>query len=200
MKTNKYWIITIAYCLLPIAFGLSLSLFIRRLPDVSQPLSGQWQWIYSGHPVSQTITPRHDGLNVITVYLKNVSLRNQDPFYFTLADASGVIRKIDINGYNIGDGDNVRFQFLPIFDSKNLTLIFTLTSSSPQSAAIGAGFSDSAGSLAYQTYYFPTSRMVVLETAAGDFTNRLLRPRFILLAAAFLALFLIPLNFKHAQK
>jgi hypothetical protein len=181
MKVNKFWLITITYCLLPIAFALSLSLFIRRLPDIGQPESNQFQWIYSGHPVSQTITPQHNGLNVITTYLKNVSIRNQEPFTFELRDRTGIIRTINLTGYNIGDGDNVRFQFPPIMNSANLTLTLTLTSNSQKVSAIGVGYSESAQSIAYQTFYFPTSRILILKSVINNFVYGLANLCFIIL-------------------
>lgn len=196
MKINKFWILTIFYCLIPIAFALSLSFFVRRLPDVGQPLSNQFLWIYSGHPVSQTITPGHDGLNVINIYLKNVSLRNQDPFTFTLSDSSGIIRTISLTGYNIGDGDNVRFQFPPIMNSANLPLTLKLTSDSPQNTAIGVGFSDSAKSIAFQSSYFPTSRFTVLKSVFLSFFQHLFNLRFLITFFGFFYLALIPFKLK----
>jgi hypothetical protein len=203
MLKNKFWLLTIAYCLVPIAFALSLGLLVRRLPDVNQPQSNQFLWIYSGHPVSQTFVPRHDGLNVINIYLKNVSLRNQDPFTFTLSDSSEVLRQINLTGYNIGDGDNVRFQFPPIMNSANLPLTLKLTSDSPQNIAIGAGFSESAKSIAFQSFYFPTSRLSVLKAVAVNFIKNIFQIRFIFISLFLFCLSLIPLNlkrFKYDQK
>lgn len=173
MKKYRFWLLTTIYCLIPIVFALSLSLFVRRLPDVGQAHENTQVWIYSGHPVSHTFIPRNNGLNVITVYLKNVSLRNQDPLIFRLSDNSVVIREINLSGYNVGDGDNVRFQFDPVMNSKGLPLTLTLTSDSPQSVAIGVGFSEPAQSIAYQTYYYPTSRLQVIKSATLTFIRNL---------------------------
>lgn len=193
MKKYKYWLLTIAYCLLPIAFALSLSLFVRRLPDIGQSRENTQVWVYSGHPVSQSFTPHNDGLNVVTVYLKNVTLRNQDPFKFELSDSSGIIREINLSGYNIGDGDNVRFQFDPIPDSANRPFTFTFTSDSPSEIAIGVGFSEPAGSVAYQTYYFPSSRLQVLKHTATAFLKNLANIRFIItFVSLLLCIILLP--------
>ncbi len=177
-KISTYWLLVAAYCFLSLGFALSLSLVIRRLPDIGQPRENTQVWVYSGHPVSQMIAPQSNGLNVVTVYLKNVSLRNQDSFLFELSDLSGVIRSIQITGYNIGDGDNVRFQFDPVLDSAGKIYTLTLTSNSPRDIAIGAGYSDPAKSIAYQTYYYPTDRKLVLIKTSQNFIRSLLNVRF----------------------
>jgi len=176
MKINKIWLIAFAYCLLPISFALSLTLFVRRQPDIGQPQENTQTWIYSGHQVTQSFTPRNNGLNIITIYLKNVSLRNRDPFLFQLSDANGILRTIRINGYNIGDGDNVRFQFDPVADSGNKQFTLTLSSESPKELAVGVGFSEVAESIAFQTYYFPTSRINGVISNTIEFTRSLFQP------------------------
>lgn len=178
-KIKLYWILVTVYCLLPVIFALSLSLFVRRLPDVGQPRENTQTWVYQDHPVSQTFTPQNNGLNLLTVYLKNVSLRNQDPLTFSLSDSSGIIREIKLSGYNIGDGDNVPFQFEPISDSSNKSFKFTFTSSSPKEIAIGVGYSEQDKSVAYQSYFFPTNRYQLLKTATIGFILSLFQPRFL---------------------
>jgi len=195
MKINKYWLITITYCLIAVAFALCLSLLVRRLPDTGQPQVEKEIWVYSGHPVSQTITPVHDGFNVITIYLRNIGLRNQDPFLFQISDSTGVIRSISLTGYNIGDGDNVRFQFPPIMNSKNLRYTLTFSSESPHSTAIGIGYSDKAQSIAYQTFYYPTSRVSVIKSTTLTFLANLFHLKLIILFPVLFYLALIPCSF-----
>lgn len=178
-KVSFYWLLISVYSFLAIGFGLGLSLAVRRLPDASQSQVQKEIWVYKDHPVTQTITPGHDGLNVLTVYLRNVALRNQEPFLFELSDSAGVIRSIQLTGYNIGDGDNVRFQFAPIPDSAGKTYTIKFSSDSPLSSAIGAGFSDLAHSIAYTSYYFPTNRLTVLKLTSKLFIGSLINPRFL---------------------
>jgi hypothetical protein len=200
-KINVYWLLITGYCLLAVAFGLSLSLFVHRLPDVGQPLVEKELWVYSSHPVSQEIIPQNNGLHVITVYLRNVALRNQDPFLFELSDSSGVIRSIRLTGYNIGDGDNVRFQFNPIMNSKDNPLTLTLTSNSSQKIAIGVGYSDAARSIAYQSFYYPTNRLSILKSTAVNFLHSLFQLRFMIIfvilgLTAYSSFLLIPSRFR----
>lgn len=192
MKINKIWLLTITYCLIPVIFALSLTFFVRRQPDIGQPQENTQVWIYSGHPVTQGFTPRNNGVNVITIYLKNVSLRNRDPFIFQLSDTNGVLRTIRINGYNIGDGDNVRFQFDPVADSGNKQFTLSLSSESPKELAVGVGFSEEAQSIAFQTYYFPTSRLNSVITITMQFIRSLFQPMliiFVVFSGLFAGLF-----------
>lgn len=182
MKTNKIWLFTIAYCLLPLTLAMCLSFFVRRQPDYGQPIENTQVWIYSGHPIKQEFIPQNNGLNVITVYLKNVSLRNKEPFLFELSDSSGLLRTIGINGSNIGDGDNVRFQFAPVVDSAGRQFTIILSSESEKEMAIGAGYSDQVRSIAFQTYYFPQSRLSGLQVNVMHFIGLLFRPKFVFTA------------------
>jgi hypothetical protein len=47
MKINKYWLLIIAYCLVPIILALGLSLLVRRLPDSGQSQVEKEIWVYS---------------------------------------------------------------------------------------------------------------------------------------------------------
>ncbi len=185
MLQNKYWLIALVYCLLPVLFAVSLSLFIRRLPDTGQPRSDEFIWISKNHPVDQDIYPGHDGLNVVTIYLKNVGLRNQKPLFFYLLQNGKIIRRISLNGYNVGDGDSVRFQFSPITDSAGQTFQIRLESPGTDTReAIGVGVS--SGNISYQTYYFPTLRIQVLQAEVNGLVKSVLDFKFL---AAFLILF-----------
>lgn len=119
----------------------------RRLYDSGQPHSVYFLGLNRVSSASQSFTPLHNGLNVVRVYLKNVSIRNHDPLSFTLTDSTGqVVSHIDLNGSNVGDGDSVRFQFPPLPDSAGRTFTFTLTAPTTEtSTEIGVGFTDDTG-------------------------------------------------------
>ncbi len=205
---------------LVISFGLSLSLLINRVPDSQQGIVQKELWIFRGNPVSQTIVPENNGLNVITMYLRNVILRNRDSLIFSLSNANGQeIRRINLNGYNVGDGDNVRFQFEPLSDSAGRQ--FTITLSAPDTlsdqTAVGVGYNYStdaypqgqalapgisSGDLAFQLFYSPTSKLQLVKTAGSHFLSHLIQPSFIamLVGSGLLSYFFIKLLFKHHVK
>jgi hypothetical protein len=203
MTGAKYWLVTAFYVLLAMSGALGLSLLIKRLPDVGQAVTEKELWIYKDHPVSQTVIPTHNGLNVVVLYLRNVSLRNQDPFTFTLTTSDHqMLRQISLTGYNITDGNSVRLQFPPIPDSKNQTYIITLSSPTPDiSTAIGVGYnshSDSyregtataenitGGDLTFQLYYFPQNRLTAIFDTLENVSRLILNLKFLaVLALAF---------------
>jgi hypothetical protein len=180
MSKIEYWILTCLLVLSVILFGIVLSVGVRRLPDVGQPTSSEEVWIYKDHPIFQQITLGSDNFNVITVYMRNVGLRNKEAITFALLDINQkTVRQINLNGYNIGDGDNVRFQFDPIPDSAGKT--YTLKFSSPTSVysnAVGIGYSQK--SISYQTYYLPMNKIAAVYKSSNTFIQSFINPKFLI--------------------
>lgn len=162
---------------------------IRRIPDYVQTVQERLEPVYANRPVSQKITLINNGFNVLNVYMKNASLQNTAPLLFTLADSRGVtIRQINLSGYNIGDGVNVRLQFEPVLDSAGQSYLATFTA--PQTnqgqPKIEVGFSNS-GTMSYQAYYQPQNSQVLLTQLVALFKARF----FSLQTAIALAVFLV---------
>jgi hypothetical protein len=177
------WLVVIFYVIPVLCFAFGLGFGVRRLPDVGQPRSDSIVWIYKNHEVTQNITVLNNGFNVLTVYMRNISLRNQKPLTFTLKDSGGVtVREIHLTGYNIGDGDSVRFQFAPLTDSGGKT--YQVVLSSPASVfgdAIGVGYSDL--NISYQSYYYPIGRFTVVSGTVLAFLHSVLKPEFLIILA-----------------
>lgn len=152
------------------------TVFVRRIPDQRQGFQERYVWIFKDHPVEQKLTPSHNGLNTIVLYLRNPGIVNLDNFEFSLWQEKTLLRKIPINGANVGDGDMVRFQFDPVPDSQNKTYTILLTAETPVGdQAIGAGFTDkNGGSLVYETYYRPTNRLASLAEVFAKILANLL--------------------------
>lgn len=148
------------YIFLCVLILVAATLFgVRRIADAGQLEHDQEVPVYADHPVSQPVAFSHNGANVVVIFLKNIALRNRQPFIFTLSLDGRVVREININGTNIGDGDNVRFQFDPISGSLNQTYLITLSSPMSQySDAVGVGYSSPHKSIAYQLYFSPQSK------------------------------------------
>src|SRR3972149_7151737 len=182
--------------LLLIAAGIGLSFFVPRLLDSQQPVLEKEVWVYAGHPVSQTIVPKNNGLSLIRIYMRNVALWNQDPLEFTLTDAvSGqVIRQIHLNGFNIGDREVIRLQFEPIPDSAGRNFIIKFTSpTSDIGRSLGIGYTSEdhypagsensyesqPGDLTFELYYQPTNRIQAVFGVFLNFIRRLLTLRIV---------------------
>lgn len=193
MSPLKKILINPVFLALAYIFGLLGILFIgtvvgiRRVPDSAQSSQNHLVPVYSDRPVSQSVTPLHNGFNVAVIYLRNASLLNRDPLVFTLTDARHhLIRQIDLNGYNVGDGTNVRFQFLPVPDSAGQTYTLTLSApaTTPGHPKIEIGFSGS-GSMAFQLYYRPQNTLSFLKELSQALFRRLISRAFIIAFVMF---------------
>lgn len=87
-----------------------------------------------------TFTPKHSGLNIILLRMKNPDLADTSDFVFTIGDSTGqTLRRLNFSGRNIGDPSDVRLQFDPILNSSGQPL--TLAVSSPsKSVKLENGF------------------------------------------------------------
>lgn len=170
---KSYLVISVLYISTVLVLVLLISVIgIRRVSDISQFSGDRLVPIYSNTPATQSFISNHNGLNTILISLKNRSVTNNKKFEFTLIENNNDIRKISLNGSNIGDGDNVRFQFHPITDSKGKTFIIKLTApdTNQGEVPIEVSFSNTdtyihgssldpnqEGDFAFQTYYKPQS-------------------------------------------
>jgi hypothetical protein len=186
MKNLLFNPLTIAcgYILFAISFGVVIILGLsRRILDSAQYQSDNTLLIHNEMVLRQTIKPVNPGLNTIMVYLKNSGQLNHDPFRFRLVDESGqVVREIYLNGSNIGEADNVRFQFSPVVDSAGQIYIIELMSDTPSNKpTIKAGISKTDSypegqlisdevvgpDLSFQLFYRPQDRLMLMKEVAN---------------------------------
>jgi len=168
------WIFAIAFC---------FSLLIKRVPGFHQDQVGELTPIYDKQSLTQSITLEQSGLDTVMIFLKNARLDNQDKFIFQIADVI-----IPINGYNIGDGDTIKFQFpplnLPAGSQVNITL--SAPDTKDPNIAIKAGISSadaylagglsgkfSPRDLSFQLFYQPASKKAIIASSFRDFISRL---------------------------
>ena len=65
-------------------------------------------------PLETKFTPERNGVNIFIIPLKNPGLVNEDKFKFQLVKVGELGREIEFSGANVGDPDNLRFQFAPL--------------------------------------------------------------------------------------
>lgn len=203
-----------SYLTFTLAFIASIFIFvtvvsilgIRRIPDVAQYRGDRLVPIYSNSPATQSFISNENGLNTILINLKNRSIINNKIFEFNLLEDDIVVRKIIINGSNIGDGDNVRFQFLPISDSKGKKYVIKLTAPDTNQGdiPIEVSFSNNdsylsgssldqnqEGDFAFQTYYKPQSLNVTLSQLVIRWINIFINFRLVISLVVVSALFVV---------
>ena len=169
----------IFYIFIVIFLIIFSSLFaVQRVPETSQFVVDRLVPLYPWNDVSQSYFSKNNGLNTILVHMRNMSLLNNKTVYFQLLNENGEeLRKITINGANIGDRVNVRFQFEPIRDSKNNKYLILLSSPDTKigDTPIEIGFSNADtyiegspsdktqnGDFAFQTFYKPQDKLQII--------------------------------------
>jgi len=108
---------------------------IKMIPAGDQPGYGPRRLsIYGIGELSQKFISKEKNLTAIGTTVKNPNLKNKKEVILNLYDANNnLIRKSILNGFNIGDGDFVKFVFDVVPDSLDKEYLFTL--SSPAAAA-----------------------------------------------------------------
>ena len=162
---------------------------MRRLPDSTQDEVKELVPLTSTQPIAQTLVPNYDGLDTVYVFLKNPGVLNTDPFNFLLTGESGdKLVDIKVNGWNIGDGETVKFQFPPLVSSAHQKL--TLTLSAPETVktdtAVKVGISAAdnypAGEIgsrfgsrdiSFQLFYRPQNRLSLYRQLLSHFFSQL---------------------------
>ena len=186
MSRSKEYILSALAFSMPVwififAFGFSLA--VRRVPGFHQDQVGEFTPIYDKQSLTQSITLEQTGLDTVMIFLKNARLDNRDKFIFQIADVT-----IPINGYNIGDGDTIKFQFPPLSltagtkvniylsapDTKNPDLAVKAGISSTDAYA-GGELGNKFGSrdLSFQLFYQPISKSTLLLESIQNFLQRL---------------------------
>jgi len=108
-----------------------LVLGIRNTPDRYQPSLDRVQQIYENVTLSQTFISTDENLSMIGFSIKNPNLENKKDISLSINDSNNNFLAVSIlNGKSIPDGDFVKFKFLPIKDSKDKLLTFTLSAPS----------------------------------------------------------------------
>ena len=108
---------------------------IKMIPAGDQPGYGPRRLsIYGIGELSQKFISKEKNLTAIGTTVKNPNLKNKKEVVLNLFDANNnLLRKSVLNGFNIGDGDFVKFVFEVVPDSLDKEYSFTL--SSPTAAA-----------------------------------------------------------------
>lgn len=145
----KLSLITLALLLFIIFFWTTASLLLNNRLDASTPLE-KFEPLLT--PKSTTIYPKNPGLNIIYLSFKNPSLASHDQYTFTVTDPSGaIVVTTPFSGANVGDPDDLRFQFPPISSVRPLTITITPNQlNSPSSIQVGV---DTLERFAYRSYF-----------------------------------------------
>lgn len=166
---NYLFLVILLLFLMP---GL-LALFIKYLPLNQQPGTDRSEKIYGEIVLEQTITALENNLDAIAVSLRNFNLLNKKMLRMILFFGNhSEVRRAEVNGANINDGDLVRFSFNPISDSLSKSYLIEFSApDSLESEAIQV-FYTKDNKVAYQDFYKPVSKVGFVLDIYTDFIRR----------------------------
>lgn len=146
------------------------------------------------------ISPK-ENLNSVVLKLKNISIRNSKPVYFTLLENHETLRQLQIKGSNIGDGSLVRFAFAEIKKSKDKK--YTVILSSPETnknEELGVN-TDVYNNPVITTYHIPSSRLKLIFSVYENFASKIFVDKiFIFIWLISFGLIAYILSPHHSQK
>ncbi len=126
-------IFTVSFVIfLTLILPVGLTFVVRNIPGDVQPPLKDTKKIYGQYIYYQSFISPRDNLVGIGVSLKNPRFVNKNYTFFNLYDDKDtIIRKVDLRGENIADGQFVKILFEPVAASLNKK--FTWSISSPDS-------------------------------------------------------------------
>lgn len=113
------------------AFPALLATQLKMIPAYDQPGYGDMGRlsIYGTHDFKQYFVSKDKNLVAVGTTIKNPNLKNKKEVHFKLFDKdNNLLRSVTLNGFNIGDGDFVKFVFDVIPDSIGKEYYFVLSS------------------------------------------------------------------------
>lgn len=130
---NKLLIVftTVSILFLLFVIPIFMTIPIKMVPANDQPgYDGvRTVSVYGTRIFSQEFMSTNKNMIAIGTSIKNPNLKNKKEIIMSLYDENNnLIRTSVLNGFNIGDGDYVKFIFDPIPDSDNKKYHFTIAS------------------------------------------------------------------------
>lgn len=158
--------------LLAFLVGASVLYLSKYLPNDFRKTGERQVEVHKEYEAFSTLTSTRDNLSVIFVRLRNFVHRSKEPFVFSILDEEArVLRKVEISGANIGDGEWTRFQFTPLTGIKDRKLTLKLHSDSPYPSQSVIAFTDPSGEFLFKSFGRGEAAAVALENLT-DFANR----------------------------
>lgn len=192
MHKFSIFTIIIILALLFVAPALMASL-IKMIPANDQPGYGSMGRvsIYGERIFTQYFVSKNKNLVAIGTTIKNPNLKNKKDIKFNLFDDDGnLIRSVNLNGFNIGDGDFVKIVFDVVPDSLDKKYYFTLSSptakqdeiievflTSPTNEILSYTYDEEtkSGGAPIVTFHKPDSRLETIKLVYLNLFSKLLR-------------------------
>ena len=195
------WFTTISILFVLFVVPGILASTIKMIPASDQPGYGPRRLsIYGEGELLQKFISREKNLTAIGTTVKNPNLKNKKEVILNLYDGSHIhdsshnlLRRSVLNGFNIGDGDFVKFVFEVVPDSIDKEYSFTLSSPTaaadetievflmdkPATGIIEYTFADETheGGIPMVTFHKPNNQWEVIGGVYSNWLSKLLSPR-----------------------
>lgn len=121
--------------------------------------------------VSQSIVPQHNNLYRIEILVNNPGLQYQQPLLFSLSQNNQEVTHLNFSGANVGENFWLRFDFVPLPDSKNKKYDVKIVALEKTAAGYLEFPVSGQGDLVYKTYYKAPLDIFVADSLT-DFRQR----------------------------
>lgn len=99
-----------------------------------------------------TFFPKHDGINIVVLRLKNPGLTNVDPYEFQIELDKVLLTTQKFSGVNAGDPSDLRIQFAPLVSTLGKQLSIKIVPLAKSTQPLQIGISKNGG-LSRQLFY-----------------------------------------------
>jgi len=195
MLKRLVWLTTTLVLFVVFIVPAILALTLKMIPASDQPgynydrrLS-----IYGKRGIPQEFVGKENNLTAVATSIRNPNLKNQKEVVFNLYDENfNLLRIAVLNGFNIEDGDFVKFIFAPIADSSGKKYKFILASpeagpgetlevfilNEPTPEILEYSYEDKTypGGVPLVSFYKPASRWQTVRLVYANLLARLLHP------------------------
>ncbi len=189
------WFTTASVLFVIFIFPAIMALTIKMIPAKDQPGYGPKRIsVYGIKELSQKFVSLEKNLTAIGTTVKNPNLKNKKEVILDLYDVSGnLVRTSILNGFNIGDGDFVKFVFDVIPDSVNkeyrlrlssptagadeIVEVFLMDNPTPEIIEYTFAEETYQGGIPLVTFHKPENKWEVIRRIYSSWLSRLLFPR-----------------------
>lgn len=164
---------TVLILFLVILLPAILSFGVRYIPNDFQPSLDIPERVYNTTVVSNSLVGTYDNLAGVGVSIKNPNLANKKDINFSLYENGKLTRTLTLNGKSIGDGNFVKFLFLPIPDSKDKQYTFIFSAPGVNENEALQVFLTKERTVSFVSFYKPQNLISVMLSIYGNWFNKL---------------------------
>ncbi len=166
-RLNNFFLLTLFITFVFLGINLFVSLFMVQ-NRLGFQHSGE-KFVEIKEPLSFAYKPTYDNFNILIFTFKNPVSANQENFSLKILSEEKVIREITFSGFNLGDTQDLKFQFDPILDSKGKEFKIEISAQNYRNPIFINV--DDKGIPSFKAYYRTTKKFFVLRNILSSWVN-----------------------------